>query len=422
MAQPPFLIDQIDIEPGSTGTRRINRDAGTGGLAFEDPVVSGPLTLANLAGLRNISNVLIVGTSGDGAQYTGSTAIQDALDAVPANASSTNPYIILVLPGRYDETVNIVRDGVRLVGLGRPEIRSALEATPDAVGADHTVIISAQLGTIPLSVLIEGFVISNAHSGQAAVRISGGAASTLASDGVVVRNCSLRANSTVGNYSLWATACNTVHVEGGSWQESNNLGVLRLEEVSSFIASGVGGLGALSLRYSTAQAVPVDGSGSYAFNQCPNIAQGTALPSPVSSDCTGGGSVEFNNCSLGNAVFSGDQSLTARSTTFGDLSLQGSTAASLSNCARGALVVNALATLDEASRSGVAVFGAVTTMAVVFDVPFSDNAYQVSLELDSRPASDETAWVTLKGASGFTINFQSAQTLSVNWKASRSDM
>src|SRR3989344_4953294 len=132
MAQGPFLIDQIQIEPGSGQLLLIYRDA-TGSVAFQ------------VAGLRTIGNVKVVGRSGAGAQYT---TIQDALDTVPTSASATNPYIILVMPGRYDETVNIVRDGVRLVGLGQPEIRSALEATPDAPGADHTAIVSAQLGTI----------------------------------------------------------------------------------------------------------------------------------------------------------------------------------------------------------------------------------------------------------------------------------
>lgn len=419
MAQGPFLIDQVQIEPGSAGTRLISRDAGTGGLAFQDAVVTTPLTLVQLAGLRTIANVFIVGKSGAGAQYT---TIQDALDDVPSAASDTNPYIILVMPGRYDETINIVRDGVRLIGLGQPEIRSALEATPDALGADHTVIVSAQLGTIPLSVLIEGFIISNVHSTKAAVRVVGAAVSTVGNVGVVLRNCSLRANSAVGNYTLWASACNNVYVEGGSWQEANDLGLLLLQEVSQFRAHGVEGLGALSLRYDTAQDQPANGGGAYIFNQCPNIAQNTALPTPVAVDCSGAGSIEFNGCSLNDATFSGDQTLTARNTVFQGLTLLETVAATLSNCVRGATVANAAAVLDEAAREGAAVFGAATTVDVTFDVPFSDASYQVSLELDSRPANDETPWITLKAGAGFRVNFQTAQTLTATWRATRTDV
>ena len=419
MPQDPFLIDQIDIEPGSVGTRRINRDPGTGGLKFTDPVVAGSLLLSQLAGLRNIANVLIVGKSGAGAQYT---TIQSALNVVPVGASATNPYIVLVLPGRYDETVNIVRDGVRLIGIGQPEIRSALETTPDAVGADHTLIVSAQLGTIPLTTLIEGFIISNVHSTKAAVRLVGAAASTVGNVGIVIRNCSLRANSAVGNYTLSATAVNNVFVEGGVWQEASNLGLLLIQEVSVFRASGVEGLGALSLRYDTAEDEPLNGGGSYIFNQCPNIALSTAMPTPIACDCDGGGRMEFNGCSLATATFSGDRTLTARSTVFGALTLSETVEGTLSNCAHGTTNVNALAVLDEPMKGGSEAFGAALTAAVVFDLPFSDAAYQVGVEVDSQPANDETAWITGKAATGFTINFASAQTLTATWRATRTDV
>jgi len=228
MAQDPFLIDQLDIEPSAAGTRRINRDAGTGGLAFQDAIITTPITLSQLAQIP-IANVLTVGKSGAGAQYT---TIQTALDAVPSIASATNPYVIVVFPGRYDETVNIVRDGVRLFGIGKPEIRSALEATPDAPGNDHTLIISAQLGTIPLSTIIQGFQISNVHANKAAIRVVGAAASTVGNTGIEIRDCDLNANSAVGNYSLWATAVNRIDVVGGNWKEASNLGLLLVQEVA----------------------------------------------------------------------------------------------------------------------------------------------------------------------------------------------
>ena len=128
MAQDPFLIDQIQIEPGSGQTLLVSRDAATGALRLQDAVTTGGILLHQLAGLRAIGNVYVVGKTGTGAEYT---TIQSALDAVPSAASSANPYIVLVMPGIYTETVNIARDGVRLVGLGNPLIRSALELTPD---------------------------------------------------------------------------------------------------------------------------------------------------------------------------------------------------------------------------------------------------------------------------------------------------
>jgi hypothetical protein len=78
--------------------------------------------------------------------------------------------------------------------------------------------------------------------------------------------------------------------------------------------------------------------------------------------------------------------------------------------------------LDESSRQGTVVFGADTTKAVVFDLPFSDGDYTVNFELDSRPTNDETPWITGKAGTGFTVNFQTAQTLTVTWQVTRRDM
>lgn len=419
MAQGPFLIDQVQIEPGSGQVLLIYRDNTTGSLAFKDTLITGGLLLSQLAGLRTITNVRIVGKAGSGSQYT---TIQSALDTVPSNASATNPYIVLVMPGRYDETVTIVRDGVRLIGLGQPEIRSALEATPDALGADHTVLVNAALGTIPRSLVVDGFIISNAHSTKAAVRILGTVGSLVGDGGILLRNCSLRANSAVGNYNLWATCCNDIAVEGGAWQEASNLGLLLLQEVSTFRATGVAGLGATDLRYDTTEDQPADGGGSYAFNQCPRIAADTVMVTPFTSTCSGAGRVEFNGSSVSTATFGGDRTLTARDTAFGGLTLLNTVAATLTNCAHGATNVNATAVLDEPRRQGSAVFGAVATVAVAFDVPFSNASYQVGFEVDSRPTNDETPWVTLKAATGFTLNWATAQTLTVNWLATRTDV
>jgi len=420
MPQDPFLIDQIDIEPGSVGTRRINRDAGTGGMAFQDTVVTSPLTLVQLAGLRNVPNVLIVGKSGAGAQYT---TIQAALDVVPSAASSTNPYIVLVMPGRYDETVNIVRDGVRLIGIGQPEIRSALEATPDAGGNDHTVIISAQLGTIPLSTIISGFIISNVHTNKACVRVIGAAASTVGSGGIFIKDCDIRANGAGGNRSIWATAVNVIRVYGGYWSEAANLGLLLLQEVATFSAVAVSGIGAIDLRYDTTEDQPSLGGLSYSMIDCGNIAGLTALATPITVDLAGDGIMLFEGCTLdGQANLSGDRSMVLRGCIATSLNLLETVSVTAPNTLVQALVAgNLTAELDLPKKRGTAVMGAVATVAVAFDIPMTDANFEVSLELPSRPVNDETPWVTLKAVTGFTINFQTAQTMTARWLATRYD-
>jgi hypothetical protein len=418
MAQDPFLIDQLDIEPSEAGTRRISRDAGTGGLAFQDAVVTTPITLASLAGLRNIANVLIVGKSGAGAQYT---TVQSALDVVPSAASAANPYLVLVLPGVYDETINIVRDGVQLVGLGKPTLRSALEATPDAPGNDHTVIVSAQLGTIPLATLIQGFTITNAHTNKACIRILGGAGSTVGSTGITIRDCDLHANSAVGNRTLWATALNSVLVYGGEWSGANNLDLLLVQEVYGFLVKGVSNLGAVDLRYDTANDQPSLGAGAYRFEDCGAIASNTALATPIAMDLDGGGAGVFLNCHLdGKANFSGDQTVILRGCIAEELNLLETVTVACENSpVKAVTAANATAVLDMPTQVGSEAFAAATTAAVVFDIPMSDTGYKVQLELPSQPVNDETPWITAKLDTGFTINFATNQTMTVLWQATR---
>jgi len=421
MAQDPLLVDQIQIEPGAAGTRLIDRDPGTGALRFQDAVLGSPLALSQLAGLRNIANVLVVGKSGAGAQYT---TVQAALDAVPSNASPTNPYMVLVMPGVYTETVNIVRDGVFLIGLGRPTIQSALEATPNAPGNDHTVIISAQLGTIPQLCILQNFRITNAHDTKACVRLTGGAVSQVggAGQGIELRDCLLEANAAGGNRVLWATAVNRALLDR-CWLEGTTSALLLVEEVASFaIRQAAVGCG-VSLRYDTANAVPADAAVGYSFESCSEVAGDTILAPAVSVDLEGAGAFQMNACTVGGAQvqLSGDQqTFLVQNSVLPDLSLLETVGLTLSNSSRGDLVApNANATLRENGRDGIVAFAAVTTVAVTFDIPypagFTD--YNIGFELDARPANDETPWVTGKANTGFTINFFTAQTLNVRWSA-----
>jgi len=420
MAQDPFLIDQVQIEPAAAGTRLIRR-AADGSLEFLDAILSGGITLQKLAGLGSLANVLVVGKSGAGAHYT---TIQSALDAVPSAASAANPYLVLVLPGVYTETVNIVRDGVRLIGLGLPTIESALEATPDAPGADHTVILSAQLGTIPLSTVIQGFTITNAHTNKACIRIVGTAGSTVGSDGIFIRGCNLQANSASGNRNIWASTVNQVFVEGGAWHEANNLGLLLLQEVAYFEARGVAYIGAVECRYDTANDQPNLGAIAYRFTNCGPIAESTLLGIPVAVDLDGGGGLVFENCSLPVQVnFSGNRNFAFRNCIVAILLLTETVACVAENTVVQSLAAPAAgAILNLRSLAGTAAFAAVTDVDVTFDVPMSDANYQVHWELPSQPVNDETPWITNKAATGFKLNFATAQNMNALWRAVRSDV
>jgi len=413
MAQDPLQVDVLQVEPGSAGTRTIERDAATGSLKFTDAVATGGINLNELAGLRSIGNVYVVGKTGLGAEYT---TIQAALDAVPSNSTEINPYLILVMPGVYVETVNIVRDGVYLVAVGRVVLRDVLFASPNDPGADHALIISAQLGTIPHFCYIEGFQIQVAHDNKACVRITGAAASQVGDTGIYLVNCDLRPTSPGGGRTVWANAVNNLYFRGGEWNGGTS-DLAFFEECVTIEVDGVRRIGAVQLDYDDSDDLP-SGAGvpTYEFRNCPDLLDGDSiLVPPFSStlEAVAAVTMRFVNCRVNDAMtWAGDSTFEAFNTTFLGLTISNTTTADLYNCRHGATNTNATAVLDEGSKSGTVLFAAATA-AVVFDIPMSDALYAVNFEPDARPVSDETPWITNKLLTGFTINFQTAQTLNV---------
>lgn len=184
MAQPPFLIDVLQIEPGSGDTLTIGMDSTDNAMEFVDAVLTSGVLLSALVGLRNVTGVFIVGRAGDGAPYT---AIQDAVDAVDDASSATAPSLVLVLPGAYTENVTIQKDGVYLVGLGGVTLTNS--------GASDTVEISAAITTTPQNVLLRGLTIVNSTAAQTCVRVIG--ADTFASMTITVNAAPLATGDTI---------------------------------------------------------------------------------------------------------------------------------------------------------------------------------------------------------------------------------
>jgi len=184
MAQPPFLVDVLQVEPGSGNTVTVSMDATTGAMKFVDAVLTSGVLLPDLVGLRGVTGVYIVGRAGDGAPYT---AIQDALDAIPVSSSAALPSLVLILPGVYTENVTIQKDGTYLVGLGGVTITNS--------GASDTVEISAAIATTPQDVLLRGITITNTSATQSCVRILG--ADTFATGTVTVNAAPLATGDTI---------------------------------------------------------------------------------------------------------------------------------------------------------------------------------------------------------------------------------
>jgi hypothetical protein len=415
MAQPPLKVDALQFEPGSGQTLLIERDAGTGALKFTDNVVGGGIFLNQLAGLQAIGNVFVVGKSGVGAEYT---TIQSALDAVPATASPTNPYCILVMPGVYEETLNIVRDGVMLIGIGEPVIQEGV------ANDDHTVVVSAQLGTIPQLVVLQNLRITNEHNNKAALRLTGGAASTVLgnSQGLFARNLKLEGNAGGGNRTLWAEACGQMTFHDCTFGGNNQcLLLVREMDWAKFFRCDIAN--AFDFRYEVGQPEPAGGSGYLTMESCGSIGAGTALSPSVAIDCDGAGAAELWSCTMAPGTriqFSGGLNHRASHCRLGEVSILETPTVNAENTyVESILAPNAGAVFKVDTQSGTTAFAASLTETVTFDIPQPDAEYQVNLELDDRPASDETAWVTNKGAASFDIEFNSAQTLNARWRIRR---
>ena len=195
MAQPPFLVDQVQIEPGSSGTRLVSK-ASDGSLFFQDPYLS--LTLSQMSGTRNITGVFVVGRSGTGAAYT---SIQAALDAIPSSSSSTTPSVVLVYPGTYLENLRIQKDGVSIIAMGEVTIQNS--------GSYPTIKISASLSCTPKSILLRNLKVLNSVAGQACIYVDGADAFAAGSFLVNAAPLAVGDTITIGGLTLTGATCRT---------------------------------------------------------------------------------------------------------------------------------------------------------------------------------------------------------------------
>jgi len=412
MAQDPLFVDQVRIEPGTSGTRLI-RKATDGSLEFVDP--SATLTLKQLAGLRNIGGILVVGKSGAGAAYS---SIQSALDAIPVGASATSPYYVIIGPGVYNETLSLVRDGVTLIGYGA--VLEAEELVVDGPAADHTLSIYADLGSVPKKVTFINLEVNNIHTNYAAVYVEGGAASTVAQNRLLIQDCQVRA--TGSGWPLKAVSVNHIVMQGGSMVGSNAAALVVVEECASFLLDAVSWVPAVQFDFDTGGDIPSEAVATsyYKVSSCTGLGESSALNPAIASTLQGRGSLEVFGCSGGaDSTFSGDRSFIVQGSKLGDLTLNDSVAVSLTGSSHGTVTAGGTATLEESVQTGAVAFAGDTSKAVVFDAPNSDALYTVSLELDAVPASNNAWWITGKTAAGFTINFTNAQTLGVTWTTHR---
>ena len=390
MPQPNYQVDGLRVEPGSGQTLTITRDSATGSLRFVDAVVTGGINLSDLAGLGTVAGTLIVGASGTGA---GDTTVQSAIDAVPANASLSNPYVILVMPGVYTENLEIEKAGITVQGLGRAVIQAAT--------ASGTVTVQGAVASVPTSLTLRNLTIVNANNGEACVDILGGAGSTVGADGIILDGCDLQPTG-VGGYTVYADTVNYITLTGCQATGVPATASLRVNQCAGFTALN-SVLPAVQADYTTAGSVPSVVGSAYTLSGCQSVGN-------VLSTLTNAGSLTVSGClSVGNLTLNGNQTLSVTTSSVGNVTVNGTTAATIKNSTRGTAA--GAGSLLEPQVSGLTGFSAVSTQTVTFPVARPNTNYTVALDTGLTTASR----VTNKLTTSFDIVFVAPVTTTVYW-------
>ena len=250
MAQPPYLLDVLQIEPGSGDTLTIARDSTAGAMEFVDAILTSGVLLPALVGLRNVTGLFVVGRAGDGAPYT---TIQSAIDAIPVSSSATAPSVVLILSGVYTENLTLQRDGVCLVGVGGVTIANS--------GASDTITVSAATDSTPQNMVFRGLTVTNDQAAQACINILG--ADTFATATATVVNAPLATGDTltIGGVALTGTAAARTSGSNDFWAGGGTVDAVAAEIVDAIndsangftaIATATSALGAITLTATTA--------------------------------------------------------------------------------------------------------------------------------------------------------------------------
>ena len=394
MAQDPFLIDQVQIEPGATGSRLIRRKTTDNSLEFVDGL-AGALSLKMLAG-SNLGNMLTVGT-GVGAQYS---TIQAAVSALPAGS---DPYTVLVGPGTYAETITISRTNVSLVGLGYPTITQS---------SGHGLWFKTVGGVTPYKATVYGFNVNDSDVASACIRLEGGAGSDVGRDGIEVIDCNL-VNS-AGGKTLWASSMCIASMYRCTL--GNNLAAVTVSNCGAVAFYDMDGLGGYDLSFDTGGTLPSLTTGDYRIERSE---VGTSSLDPLLSvSLLGGGDFVLLWTALsGNVAFSGDQQVLVVGSVLGALTLNNTVAATFTGTVHGPVTAAAGATMGENFQQGVASFVTDTTKAVVFAVKQPDTDYVIGLE-----PNNHGTYISARSTSGFTITAGGVTTADVPWTVTRAQV
>lgn len=310
MAQPPFQTDSIQIEPSSGDTLLIDRDPTTGSLRFTDPHVSSSISLQDMSGLSNLDSVLVVGKNNTAPYST----LQEAINDVPASASSDEPILIVVGPGTYEENISIQKDGVFIKGMGAATIKAST--------ANPTVTIEAGVSTIPKICHLEDLTIINEYTGKACFDINGGTNSEVGSEEISLINLNMVASG-VGSKQIDADTMNKIRVQGGTWGESSSSSLATFTQVAEFVLRDLEKINDIEISYDSTGAIPVSTIAEHYLVNCGQVGS-------ITNTADGKGTLTVTGCpSCGNITLNGDQTHNFTASRILNLTLNNTTTAQL---------------------------------------------------------------------------------------------
>lgn len=390
MPQNPFQVDQLQIEPGSGEVITISRDSGDGSISFVDAILTGGVKLSDIIGLQSLSNVFVVGATLIGASHT---TIQSALDDVPTDASDTNPYLILVTSGSYQEDIILNKNGVSLVAIGYVLIQN--------LTATATITIQADVA-VPEFAVIQGFHIKNATASQGCISVVGASASTVGSTMISIKDCHFVATG-AGAYPIKASSANRIYVKGGSMRLSSADTFCLIEEVAEFSLSDVSDITAVRLDYDSTGDLPSVANSKYKIINC-NFNSNSTVANTISSNLSGAGSLFVSNVpDIGDLALDGDRSFTFDNCSMGAITSANALAISLKDCKRGS--ATGLGTLSESKTFASLTFANSSSEVFNFGINQPDLNYFVLIENDRGTADTNIGYVSTKAVGSLTITF-----------------
>ena len=389
MPQPPYQVDQLQVEPSSGQTLTISRDAATGSLRFVDAVVTSGVNLSEMSGISTVDSVFVVGTAGAGATYS---TVQAAIDAVPITSNENDPNVILVTPGVYQENLVLEKDGVSIIGLGEVVLKNN--------GASPTLTIQQGVAT-PELFLMRNMKIENDSVGQACINIQGVASTNLGANLLSFEDCTF-VTSDIGNFPVLANVCNNIRLVGCSLSTGSSA-ILSVQQVADFKIKSCTSVPSIQLAYDNTGTQPSLTTSQFSMEDCDSV-----LATIV--NLSGEGSFSAKGCPVfGDFTVTGDRSSTFNQCNLGNLSINGTSAVTLQGCTRGTTA--GAGVLDEDLTQGTVAFAASSSETVTLPVGRTSNDFTILLDTgDATPS-----FVSNKTTTGFDVEFTAPVTTTVRW-------